>query len=210
LPAYEVVLDRIRAESGEKPTGRSAKTEKSIVDKLRRQSIRLSQMQDIAGCRIVVEGVRRQNEVVTAIKGVFAEVEIVDRRENPSHGYRAVHLVVSTGGRAIEVQVRTNLQHLWAEYSEKLSDVYDPAIKYGGGPQEIVDELRELSELVGYAEFAEQTSEMYDTSIEASHPAEVPNLDATMKDFESATSYAKAQLRGRLQALIERIPRKEP
>ena len=33
----------------------------------------------------------------------------------------------------VEIQVRTLLQHLWAEVSEKSSDVLDPAIKYGGG-----------------------------------------------------------------------------
>jgi uncharacterized protein YdcH (DUF465 family) len=27
------------------------------------------------------------------------------------------------------------LQHLWAELSETLSDVHDPEIKYGGGPE---------------------------------------------------------------------------
>ena len=38
-------------------TKRKRKTQQSIVDKLRRQpNIRLPQMQDIAGCRIVIQG----------------------------------------------------------------------------------------------------------------------------------------------------------
>src|SRR5262249_37640652 len=31
------------------------------------------------------------------------------------------------------VQVRTAVQHSWAEFSEKLADLFDPALKYGGG-----------------------------------------------------------------------------
>lgn len=58
----------------------------------------------------------------------------MDRREDPSHGYRAVHVIAEISGKPVEIQVRTSLQHLWAELSEKLSDHRDPAIKYGGGP----------------------------------------------------------------------------
>ncbi len=39
-----------------------AKTTKSIADKLRRESIRLTQIQDIAGCRIVVPSGSRSGE----------------------------------------------------------------------------------------------------------------------------------------------------
>src|SRR5439155_22940423 len=52
--SYEVVFRRIRSELGLEPTGRPQKTATTIPGKLRRQSIRLSQIQDIAGCRIVV------------------------------------------------------------------------------------------------------------------------------------------------------------
>src|SRR5712692_7902197 len=52
--AYENVVGQIRHQLGLEPTGREEKTTTSIIEKLRRQSIRLSQMQDIAGCRIVV------------------------------------------------------------------------------------------------------------------------------------------------------------
>ena len=50
--AYESVLQELR-QRGLAPTGRFPKTTPSIEQKLRRESIRLSQMQDIAGCRIM-------------------------------------------------------------------------------------------------------------------------------------------------------------
>ena len=90
-------------------------------------------MQDIAGCRVVVSDVLEQDQFVASLKAGFPEASVMDRRDNPSHGYRAVHVIVEIAGKPIEIQVRSALQHLWAEVSEKSSDVLDPTIKYGGG-----------------------------------------------------------------------------
>jgi hypothetical protein len=132
-PAYEHVVSTIRKEVDFEPTGRPAKSTTSIVEKLLRETIRLSQMHDIAGCRLVVADIKAQDDAVTRLLHALPETVVMDRRANPSHGYRAVHIVCQVEGQPIEVQVRTLLQHLWAELSEKVSDVVDPAIKYGGG-----------------------------------------------------------------------------
>lgn len=139
--AYEIVRKAIREQLSLETTGRR-KTTQSIVDKLRRESIRLTQIQDIAGCRLLVEDITNQNEVVTSLCNLFEDVIIVDRREKPSHGYRAVHVIVRYREKFTEIQVRTVLQHLWAELSEKYSDVVDQAIKYGGGNEEIQEYLK--------------------------------------------------------------------
>jgi putative GTP pyrophosphokinase len=135
--AYDVVASAIRDELGLEPTGRPAKSTTSITEKLQRESIRLTQIQDIAGCRIVVADLAEQDRVVTALTGLFVPSTIVDRRQKPSHGYRAVHVIVVNDQRAVEIQVRTVLQQQWAELSEKASDVIDSAIKYGGGDEEL-------------------------------------------------------------------------
>ena len=44
------------------------------------------------------------------------------------------------------------LQHLWAEMSEKLSDVIDPSIKYGGGEEYIQTERQESTRLIANIE----------------------------------------------------------
>ncbi len=49
----------------------------------------------------------------------------------------AVHVVVREVGLPVEVQVRTDLQHVWAELSEKLADAFGSQLKYGGGPKEM-------------------------------------------------------------------------
>jgi ppGpp synthetase/RelA/SpoT-type nucleotidyltranferase len=103
--------------------------------KLRRESIRLTQIQDVAGCRIIVTDVTEQERVVMSLSAAFPTATVVDRRAKPSHGYRAVHIIVSVAAKLVEIQVRTFMQHVWAETSEKLSDTIDPGLKYGEGPE---------------------------------------------------------------------------
>jgi ppGpp synthetase/RelA/SpoT-type nucleotidyltranferase len=147
-PAYEIVVGTIRKDLALEPTGRPAKSTTSISEKLRRESIRLTQIQDIAGCRLTVTDIAEQDRVVQSLDNLFDKTTIVDRRHQPSHGYRAVHVIVSSLDKMIEIQVRTALQHLWAELSEKLSDIIDPAIKYGAGNERARSFLTQTSELV--------------------------------------------------------------
>jgi len=141
---------------GHKPTGR-IKSNASIVAKLQRESIRLTQIQDIAGCRIVVANSSDQNLVVLGLTDVNRDATVIDRRDNPSHGYRAIHVIVRFDDRSVEIQVRSELQHRWAEVSEKYSDVIDPAIKYGGGDRSVQDLLLGVSSDIAEAEDLERS-----------------------------------------------------
>lgn len=150
--AYEIVLQNIREQLKLEPAGRPAKSTGAIMGKLRRGKIQLSQIQDIAGCRIVVSNVVEQERVVASLRSLFPEAQVVDRRVKPSYGYRAVHVIPKISGKRIEIQVRSQLQHIWALRSEKLSEI-DPTIKYGGG----IDEAREfLVTLSAYFEMLEK------------------------------------------------------
>jgi ppGpp synthetase/RelA/SpoT-type nucleotidyltranferase len=64
-------------------------------------------------------------------------------------------LVVRENGKAIEVQIRTALQHVWAEMCEKFADVRDPAIKYGAGPESVRGTLDRVSSVIEAIEKAE-------------------------------------------------------
>lgn len=55
---YGTVVGNLRSLNLE-PTGRPAKSTESLVEKLRRESVRLVQVQDIAGCRVVVPDLAR-------------------------------------------------------------------------------------------------------------------------------------------------------
>ena len=150
--AYETVITTVRDRLHLKPTGRPAKSTSSIIEKLRRESIRLSQVQDIAGCRVIVADILAQDHTVAILRETFQEVRVMDRRTNPSYDYRAVHVIVEAEGLSMEVQVRSSLQHLWAELSERLSDVVDSNIKYGGGDQKVRTHLAIMSRQVANLE----------------------------------------------------------
>lgn len=155
--AYDVVIRTIREKLHLEPTGRTAKSISSIAEKLRRESIRLSQVQDIAGCRVIVADVFTQDQTIAALRESFLETRVMDRRTHPSHGYRAVHIIVATHEVSIEIQVRTALQDLWAQLSERLADVVDSSIKYGGGTLEDRRWLALISEnIAGWEELENQ------------------------------------------------------
>lgn len=59
-----------------------------------------------------------------------------------------MHLVIRQRGKTVEVQIRTRLQHVWAEMCEKCADLLDPAIKYGGGPPEAREVLDDAAKRV--------------------------------------------------------------
>ncbi|MCW6029049.1 hypothetical protein K4043_13625 [Stenotrophomonas sp. SRS1] len=144
-PAYSYV-DRILTEKLRlNVTGRPAKSTISIIEKLKRIKSRLSQVQDIAGCRVISATIAEQDLVVTNAKQWFEHIEIDDKRDAPMHGYRAIHMLVEQGGKTVEVQVRTQIQHFWASISEKLADKYGQQIKYGKGDERVLAHLVALS-----------------------------------------------------------------
>lgn len=149
LPAADHVNDIILASTGLLPSARPLKTSRSIIAKLRRQPIGLSIMQDIAGSRIIAGELSEQDRLVSVLSQALPTVaRIDDLREHPSWGYRAVHIVVEIQNRRLEIQVRTELQHLWAQISERLAQRFGVDLKYGGGPTQPRQLLQELASLV--------------------------------------------------------------
>lgn len=144
--SYSQVEDVLVNKMGLKITGRPSKSTVAIIDKLKRETIRLSQVQDIAGCRVLVRGLADQDRLVENMQIMFSSPEVDDKRRVPTHGYRAIHVVVSIFGRPVEVQVRTALQHSWANLSEKVADAFGHSIKYGAGDPEAIAFLKQLSD----------------------------------------------------------------
>jgi len=164
-------------------TGRPSKTTRSIADKLCRESIRLSQMQDIAGCRVVVDDIPAQDRLVRLLDIFLTRPKIIDRRANPSNGYRAIHLVAKIEGRCVEIQIRTVPQHLWSEISEKMADAIDSRIKYGDGDEEALRLLGALSHSVQRLE-----------AIEA-------DRDKALEQIFPLPSFARKKIKRRLKVL---------
>lgn len=131
----------------------------TIEDKLRRlRGMDLSSMQDIGGCRAVLDG---QVGVARAVSRFCANSlrrngqadKIRDYVSQPqASGYRAVHIYTRYHGRRIEVQLRTREQDSWAKIVEDLTSRTGIDIKNGDGPEDIHVLLRRLSELLSMTE----------------------------------------------------------
>jgi ppGpp synthetase/RelA/SpoT-type nucleotidyltranferase len=114
-------------------TGRT-KTTLTLRDKLQRTpAVKLPYVRDIAGVRVVA-GMRlgQQDALADALAGASGALGAprVDRRQSPVQGYRALHVVLSIDGTPVEVQVRTELQALWA-------DLYGKASGHLGSPDSV-------------------------------------------------------------------------
>lgn len=134
---------------------RPSKSTPSIIAKLRRQpTLKLTQIQDIAGLRVVLTDRYSQDIFIKRIQSLFSNSKVIDRRTKPSYGYRAVHLVVSIFSRPVEVQLRTEMQHAWAHLSEQLADSLGHDLKYGGGNEAIKEQLAQLSDRIDSLEQA--------------------------------------------------------
>lgn len=130
-PPMSYVSSVLREVLGYQNTPR-LKTVGTLVDKLRREESNLFEMDDIAGLRLEPVADRlEQDAVVAAIVEHFPGSRVRDRRATPSTGYRAVHVIVRIDVHRVEVQVRTRLQHSWAETNEKLADLAGRGLRYG-------------------------------------------------------------------------------
>ena len=97
----------------------------TIIGKLNRfKNMRLSSMQDIAGVRIIVNDTEQLSEIEKRIKKWNNLIKISDYIENPkASGYRGKHFIFKKDGMFVEIQLRTNLQHLWAT-SVETTDIF--------------------------------------------------------------------------------------
>jgi ppGpp synthetase/RelA/SpoT-type nucleotidyltranferase len=120
-----------------KVTGR-LKNYRTIREKLIRSNLRLSKIRDIVGCRIVIpNSLEIQDLVVGQILALHlnSDFRVIDRRVLPNHGYRAVHIELRRDGLISEVQVRTQVQDLWATTSEAFGEFVGRGFRYGQGLQ---------------------------------------------------------------------------
>lgn len=195
------------------------KTVGAIVEKLNRQRIRLTQIQDIAGVRLTCADAPDQELLAGVLAFKFPDAEIDDRRDRPSHGYRAVHVIVSSQlDRVVEIQLRTQAQHRWAQVSEKLADLLGLDVKYGGGPRWAKEALESYSETVKTSEALERQHhqmlhdalDLRQRTSDASTTTEHEKLKRYAEDLESKVATQRAVLAIALEdiaATIERAAR---
>ena len=127
-----------------------------ILRKLRRLHVRLSQLQDIAGARIILDANQDVDEAVRYLQKMISQqkdislVRDVDYRMKgrDDSGYRARHIVLAKDGYKIELQLRSRIQHYWAETIERTSVVYGHFLKELDGDDRVLDYFKQLSDVL--------------------------------------------------------------
>ncbi len=111
-------------------------------------SMKLSQMQDIGGCRAVVKSVPNARAIVADYLASDIKHELIranDYIQDPKpSGYRSYHLVYrynsdrqsTYNNLKIEVQIRSSLQHAWATAVETVGTFIRQALKSSQGEEE--------------------------------------------------------------------------
>ena len=156
-PLKKVVMglrSAVRTEGAQVVVSERLKRQPRIVGKLARfPHMELTRMQDIGGCRAILDDVATVDAVRRRIERQKSEVVKVDDYNvaSRSSGYRALHVVVRREGALIEIQLRTLSQQRWAMLVEDLDGAYRMDLKDEQGPTEVLDYLRVYA--AGLAEF---------------------------------------------------------
>jgi ppGpp synthetase/RelA/SpoT-type nucleotidyltranferase len=103
----------------------------AMQSKLRRpknRNMKLASMQDIAGCRAVVNSI----EDVLQLASRYPVKRDYINQPNED-GYRSIHIVEQHERQKIEIQIRSRLQHVWASALETVDLLLDQKLKLGSG-----------------------------------------------------------------------------
>lgn len=108
-------------------------------------NMKLSQMQDIGGCRAVVSSVTQVRELIKRYKASDIKHKLLNEDDYiqcpKASGYRSFHLIyryfsdkkATHNGLRIEVQIRSQLQHAWATAVETVGTFIRQALKSSQG-----------------------------------------------------------------------------
>ncbi len=163
LNTFQTLLgNRAGRTEGEIAVVQRHKRKDTIIDKLRRHPrMKLSQMNDIAGCRVIFENIEtlyefRDNFHNSRLRHHLKnDPDKYDYIKSPKDdGYRGVHDVYSYNGNSryagllVEIQYRTLIQHSWATAVEIMGFVTDNNLKFGQGDKRWLEIFRFASEIL--------------------------------------------------------------
>ncbi|MBX5112665.1 RelA/SpoT domain-containing protein [Rhizobium lentis] len=178
----------------------------SIRRKLRVGTLKLDQMNDLAGCRAIMDDIQGVRAVLDAVHERFPhkirrEYAYIDQPK--LDGYRSHHIIFDFcgigraapfDGRRVELQVRTRLQHAWATAVEAVSLYRGEDLKHGKGDDDWLRLFQLSSAEFAYAEGCPVNPAMPD------HEARVQELKELdrrigasniLDDIKNATHYAE-------------------
>ena len=121
----------------------------TIIDKIETgRHKKLSTMQDLGGVRIVFDNhedlYTYYNEILKS--KAFKILRTKDYIKEPKEtGYRGIHIVYDIDGYNIELQLRTEGQHIWASTVETVGWYFNQDFKSGAGGEKILEYFKKIS-----------------------------------------------------------------
>jgi len=143
--AYGILQNIVLKHDKESFFAKRLKRYEAIVKKLTRLKTNLSNMQDIGGCRAIIENEKKVIQSVRDLKKLkyfrdkTGKIKHKDYIKHPKDdGYRGYHLIgkfpYGRGDtRTIEIQIRTRIQHYWATALEIVDLFTGRALKSNQG-----------------------------------------------------------------------------
>lgn len=161
----------------------------SITGKLKRMpNMSLCTMQDLGGCRVIVDSIEDVYKVVEGYKKsrkrhiLKNEYDYINAPK--ASGYRSYHMVYLyhsdrsedyNHNMLIEIQIRTKLQHIWATAVETMGIYTKKALKAGKGNKDILRFFALVSSLFAMKEHM---------PIVPNTPAEINELVSELKEID--------------------------
>ena len=174
---------------------------------LQHRSLKLSEMQDIGGCRAVVKNLPAIMRLVNLYDGSRAKHKLDyknDYIEKPkASGYRGVHLIYSYhsekyethNGLRIEIQIRSPLQHAWATAVETVGIFTGQALKSNLGS----DDWKRFFALLGTAIAMKEKAKLV--------PKTPENRKELVEELRACASKLDAQKRLNTYSSMLRLPK---
>ena len=187
----------------------------SVMNKLHRhRDMKLSQMQDLGGCRAIlpdvnavdaIYGMYRGDEPLLGGEGSLKCYDYI--REPKEDGYRGIHVVgryspriaarEPWNGHRIEIQLRSRLQHAFATTVETVTTFTKEPLKFGAGPVK----WRRFFALMGSALAAREATQLVPGT-----PTDPTELVKELRDT-TRTLKVRQRLQGWTDA-VRTLPRK--
>lgn len=144
-------------------TQRHKRVPRIIRKLIRMHGTALVRLEDIGGCRVVVESPQDMEALCRRVrKNWSSEFSRPPRdyvAEPKAMGYRARHFVVVRDGRAVEVQVRTQRQQRWADAVERLDSRFKLNLKDEDGPDLVKENFQIAGEVLYQLEWLDAVDE---------------------------------------------------
>ena len=169
----------------------------SIIEKLVRfDKMKLQRMQDISGCRAIVQSARQVERLAQSFlesKTSHKLHKVYDYIKNPKDsGYRGIHLVYKYNATKteyknlfVEIQLRSRIQHAWATAVEIVDTFTNQALKASQGEENWLNFFKYVS-----AEFAKLESRPIGDHVEGIDTlSEAKRLDQMLDAIERLNVY---------------------